>query len=822
MAAVVEMPATRRGWQARVMSPDPVPLPGGFACHVANIGIKDATDDFVVIAADAPCSAAAVFTRSRFAGPSVTISRAHVADGRLRAFAVISKNANVANGPGGDRDAGELASGVAAALGCAATEVLIASTGVIGRRYPMERIRRHLAGLTPPFPGADAVAAARAIMTTDTVPKVASAPVGAVPGGPRVVGIAKGVGMIEPDMATLITLFVTDAEVDAAALDVVFRRVMDRTFNALSIDTDTSTSDTAAIMASGRAGPVDPAAFEAALHEVALSLTRQVARDGEGATTLIEVRVDGATDEAQAKRVGKAIVNSPLVKTAINGADPNWGRVAMAIGKCSDDIDIDQERVVIRFGAQEVYPQPVDEAGLAALAETMRGDEVLIHVSLGIGSRRVHGVRVRPVRSVRAHQRGLHDVTGPSGAGSPASTGPSLAEAVAALPRARLATLPTPLEEGPRLPGGARLWVKRDDLTGLGMGGNKARKLELLCGAALAEGADTLVTVGAGQSNHCRMTAAAGARLGLPVHLVLGGGPPAQPTGNQLLSALFGAELHFVDTTILARARGGQGRARRPRCAPTGGVRTPSRSAAAPPSARPASRRRSASWRPSAEATGCRPRAVVHATSSGGTHAGLLAGRAVLAATDCAGSARFAGPLPEVIGVAVAKGILVDRALTEDLAHETLAVLGWPDLRIEPEDVVVDGGSLGADYAVPTDEGDAALRWAAVHGGWVLDRVYTAKAFAGLLALAAAGRWGEGDDVVFWHTGGQPALFAPGGAPVTSSLLASWASGDAASAPGAERTDRHQQDPGGDDQLLHRDAGVLGQVRQGQHARAPG
>jgi 1-aminocyclopropane-1-carboxylate deaminase/D-cysteine desulfhydrase-like pyridoxal-dependent ACC family enzyme len=165
------------------------------------------------------------------------------------------------------------------------------------------------------------------------------------------------------------------------------------------------------------------------------------------------------------------------------------------------------------------------------------------------------------------------------------------------------------------------------------------------------------------------------------------------------------------------------------------------------------------------EATDCRPRAVVQATSSGGTHAGLLAGRAILAATDCAGSARFTGPLPEVIGVAVAKGILVDRALTEGLAHETLAVLGWPDLRIEPEDVVIDGGSLGADYAVPTDEGDAALRWAAVHGGWVLDRVYTAKAFAGLLALAAAGRWGEGDDVVFWHTGGQPALFAPGGAP---------------------------------------------------------
>ena len=355
-------------------------------------------------------------------------------------------------------------------------------------------------------------------------------------------------------------------------------------------------------------------------------------------------------------------------------------------------------------------------------------------------------------------------MTVPARGRSPVGTGPALAEAVAALPRARLATLPTPLEEGPPLPGGARLWVKRDDLTGLGMGGNKARKLELLCGAALAEGADTLVTVGAGQSNHCRMTAAAGARLGLPVHLVLGGGPPRQPTGNQLLSALFGAEVHFVGTTSWPELEAAKDAltaslradGRRPYAIPIGGSTAIGAAGFASALAELADQ---------LQATGCRPRAVVHATSSGGTHAGLLAGRAVLAATDGAAGARVAGTLPEVIAVAVAKGILLDRALTADLAHQTLAVLGWPDLRIKPQDVVIDGGSLGADYAVPTDEGDAALRWAAVHGGWVLDRVYTAKAFAGLLAMAAAGRWGEGDDVVFWHTGGQPAVFAPGGAP---------------------------------------------------------
>ncbi len=266
-----------------------VELPAGFSCHVANIGIKDDTADFTVIAADRPCPAAAVFTRSRFAGPSVTVSRRHVTDGRLQAFAVISKNANVANGAVGEADADEVVAGVAAALGAESSDVLLASTGVIGRRYPMDRVRAYLRGLAAPFEGRDALAAARAIMTTDTVPKVAEAQAGAA----RVVGIAKGVGMIEPDMATLITLFVTDAEVGTAELDQLFRRVIDRTFNALSIDTDTSTSDTAAILASGAAGPVVPADLEAALHAVALSLTRQVARDGEGATTLIEVRVDG-------------------------------------------------------------------------------------------------------------------------------------------------------------------------------------------------------------------------------------------------------------------------------------------------------------------------------------------------------------------------------------------------------------------------------------------------------------------------------------------------------------------------------------------------
>jgi glutamate N-acetyltransferase / amino-acid N-acetyltransferase len=353
--------------------------PHGFHSYVANIGVKNTDDDFVVIAADQVGPASAVFTLSRFAGCSVTLSRRHVADHRLRAFVVLSKNANVATGAQGMANAQEIVATVAARLGCTADDILIASTGVIGRQYPMERLRPHLSTIPMPT-GTVADDAARGIMTTDTFAKLASATVGSA----RIVGIAKGVGMIEPNMATLITLFATDAQIDADALDGIFRRVIDRTFNAVSIDTDTSTSDTAAILSSGAAGPVDLAEFEAALHRVALELTRMVARDGEGAEKLIVVNVTGACDNDQAKRVAKAIVNSPLVKTAVHGADPNWGRVAMAIGKCSDDTDIDQERVVIRFGNQEVYPAQVGDDGLDQLTHYMRGDEVTINVDLAI------------------------------------------------------------------------------------------------------------------------------------------------------------------------------------------------------------------------------------------------------------------------------------------------------------------------------------------------------------------------------------------------------------------------------------------------------
>lgn len=361
-----------------------ISLPQGFRTHIANVGIKDSTDDFTLVIADTTCAAAGVFTQSRFAGPSVLVSREHIANLSARAVVVISKNANVATGAEGMSNAREVVAGVATALACDPTDVLIASTGVIGRQYPMTQVRSGLNSIPAQFTATSAEAVAKGIMTTDTVHKVAEATISG--SSARVVGVAKGVGMIEPNMATLITMIFTDALIAPADLDQVFRNVIDRTFNCVSVDTDTSTSDTAIVLASGAAGAVKIDAFEAALHEVALSLTKQVARDGEGAEKLIEVHVDGAKDRVQAKTVAKAIVNSPLVKTAVHGADPNWGRVAMAVGKCSQYSDINQDNVVIRFGSQEVYPTQVDATGLANLSQYMRGTDVRIHVSLATGT----------------------------------------------------------------------------------------------------------------------------------------------------------------------------------------------------------------------------------------------------------------------------------------------------------------------------------------------------------------------------------------------------------------------------------------------------
>lgn len=357
-----------------------MPQPAGFVGVTANLGLKEGADDFAVVAAPSgPVTSAAVFTRSRFAGASVLLSRASDVSA-YRGMVTISKNANVATGPTGEANALEVRRLAAEVVGVRPEELLVASTGVIGVQYPMDVLTPALEKLAGTAGDADFDAAAAAIMTTDTIAKIETRTVGDA----TITGIAKGVGMLEPDMATMLTYFFTDAAVSAPELDAAFRRVVDRTYNAVSIDTDTSTSDTAAIFASGTAGTVDLGEFEAALYDAALALVKKIASDGEGASKLITVSVSGARDDVQAKRVGKAIVNSPLVKTAVHGADPNWGRVAMAIGKLREETDISPENVRIAFGGTETYPAQVSANLLADLSTYLSGDEVSIEVDLGI------------------------------------------------------------------------------------------------------------------------------------------------------------------------------------------------------------------------------------------------------------------------------------------------------------------------------------------------------------------------------------------------------------------------------------------------------
>jgi len=362
------------------MTGDGVDVPAGFVTYTGSAGVKDATPDVSIVASELPCTADGVFTRSLFAGPSVALCRRHLSRGTARAVLTISKNANVATGPQGADDAAELARLAASAVGCAPQDVLVASTGVIGRRYPMDRLRVHFRGLQMPS-SADFPAVARAIMTTDTRPKLASARAGQA----TVTGVAKGSGMIEPDMATLLGYVFMDAAVPRDLLAGMFRRAVDSTFNCLSIDTDTSTSDTVLVLANGAAGQVDAVELELALQAVCRSLTMQLAADGEGATRALQVTVREARDHAQAKRVAKAIVNSPLVKCAVHGADPNWGRVLMAVGKCWQDTDIRPEQVNVSFGSFEVYPRPLGDEELLRLAEIMRSGTLEINVGLATG-----------------------------------------------------------------------------------------------------------------------------------------------------------------------------------------------------------------------------------------------------------------------------------------------------------------------------------------------------------------------------------------------------------------------------------------------------
>jgi glutamate N-acetyltransferase/amino-acid N-acetyltransferase len=368
-----------------------VTAPLGFRAAAVASGIKLDRLDLALLAADASCSAAGVFTANLAQAAPVLVSREHLKGGRARAVVVNAGCANAATGEGGLADARETAEIVAHTIGCAVEEVLVASTGVIGVRLPMEKVRAGIAEAGRHISRHAGADAARAIMTTDTRPKEVAVefPVGEQT---CVIGaMAKGAGMIAPNLATLLAFFTTDAAVAPALLRRALTEAVGESLNRITVDGDTSTNDCALILASGarpapaieREGP-DFLAFRDALTGAARQLAGMLVRDGEGATRIAEVRVEGARTPAEADRVARTVAESPLVKTAIHGGDPNWGRVLAAVGRAG--VPLDAAKVGIWIGDVHVADggaaRDYDEAEAAA---AMREDPVRLRVRLGEG-----------------------------------------------------------------------------------------------------------------------------------------------------------------------------------------------------------------------------------------------------------------------------------------------------------------------------------------------------------------------------------------------------------------------------------------------------
>ena len=355
-------------------------FPRGFRCASRNVGLKPTAKDLTLFVSEVDAAAAAVFTRNHFPGAPIILGRETIKSGRLRAIVANSKVSNVATGEQGVADARRMAAAAAAEVGTTPEKVLVSSTGVIGVRLPIDAIQRGLVGMGAELTD-DPLVGAEGIMTTDTRPKAMSARVGEA----TITWVAKGSGMIEPNMATMLAYVFTDAAIDAPVLDRMLRQAVDVSFNMLSVDGDTSTSDTCAFLANGLAGPVDTGAFRETLVAGCVRMAETLARDGEGATRLLRTFVRGARSAREARVVAKSLVNSPLIKTMIHGADPNVGRILMAVGKCVD-CTIEPERTdawvnghqVVRRGQRAEF----DEATVrAALAE----ERVDIEVALDIG-----------------------------------------------------------------------------------------------------------------------------------------------------------------------------------------------------------------------------------------------------------------------------------------------------------------------------------------------------------------------------------------------------------------------------------------------------
>jgi glutamate N-acetyltransferase/amino-acid N-acetyltransferase len=368
-----------------------ITAPRGFRAAAVAAGIKPDRLDLALIAADRPCAAAGVFTTNRAAAAPVQVSREHLAAGRARAIVVNAGCANAATGVSGLSDAREMAASAGRALGVAAQEVLVASTGVIGVALPMDKVRAGIAAAAGRLAADAGADAARAILTTDTKPKTVTRTFTIDGRTVTLGGMAKGAGMIAPNMATLLAFFTTDAAVAPELLRRALAEAVGATLNRITVDGDTSTNDTALLLASGASDAAaverDGDAFAIFRRELCAAtgaLADAIVRDGEGVTRVAEVRVEGAATASDADRIARTIAESPLVKTALHGGDPNWGRILAAAGRAGVEVDLGRADIFIggvhvcERGAARDYDEKV-------AAAAMQEDPVRLRVHLHAG-----------------------------------------------------------------------------------------------------------------------------------------------------------------------------------------------------------------------------------------------------------------------------------------------------------------------------------------------------------------------------------------------------------------------------------------------------
>ena len=381
------------------LAPDHIaelPPVAGVRLSAVSAGIKYPRDDLMLASFSEGTAVAGVLTRSATASAPVEWCRRHLQGGVARALIVNSGNANAFTGRAGEKDCARTGEAVAASLGCAVEHVFIASTGVIGERLPMEKILDAIPGLQSGLDRHQWQAAARAIMTTDTFPKTGTVETRVGDRKVRINGFAKGSGMIEPDMATMLAFLVTDANLPAPVLQALLTEGNRDSFNAITVDSDTSTSDTCLIFATGKAKNEAPhshrdptlSEFSRDLDRLMRDLAIQVVRDGEGASKLIEITVQAAENNTAARTIAKSIANSPLVKTAMAGEDANWGRIVMAVGKSGEVVN--KDRLGIEIGGVQITRngEVVEGYREERVSRHLAQQEIRIQVDVGVGTGR--------------------------------------------------------------------------------------------------------------------------------------------------------------------------------------------------------------------------------------------------------------------------------------------------------------------------------------------------------------------------------------------------------------------------------------------------